>query len=70
MQFLEPWRSVEELPQHLGISKETVYWWLERKKISTHGVGKQWRFKPSEIDGRVCQEGASQDNFSEGHENV
>lgn len=70
MQPVEPWLSVEEIAQHLGISKETVYRWLEKKKIPAHRVGKQWRFKPSEVDEWVRQGGASQDNFSEGNANA
>ena len=27
--------------------------WLEKEKIPAHRVGKQWRFKPSEVDGWV-----------------
>lgn len=47
----------------MGISKETVYRWLEKKKIPAHRVGKQWRFKPSDVDEWVRQGGASQDNL-------
>jgi excisionase family DNA binding protein len=70
MQPVEPWLSVEKIAQHLGISKETIYRWLEKKKIPAHRVGKQWRFKPSEVDEWVRQGGASQGNFSEGHANA
>lgn len=50
MQIIEPWYSVEQIAQHLGISKETIYRWLEKGKIPAHRVGKLWKFKPSEID--------------------
>ncbi len=46
----ERWMSVGEIAKHLGISKETVYRWVEKKKIPTHKVGRQWRFKVSEVD--------------------
>ena len=46
----EKWLSVEEIAEHLGISKETVYRWLERKRIPAHRVGKLWKFKASEVD--------------------
>ncbi|MBD64733.1 MAG: excisionase [Halobacteriovoraceae bacterium] len=46
----ERWLSVDEIAQHLGISKETVYRWLERGKIPAHRVGKLWKFKASEVD--------------------
>jgi excisionase family DNA binding protein len=46
----ERWCSVEQIAEHLGISKETVYRWLEKKKIPAHRVGKLWKFKVSEVD--------------------
>lgn len=50
MQPIEPWYSVEKIASHLGVSKETIYRWLEREKIPAHRVGKLWKFKPSEVD--------------------
>lgn len=44
------WLSVEEIAQYLGVSKETVYRWLDRGAIPSHRIGKLWRFKPSEVD--------------------
>ena len=49
----ERWFSVEEIAKHLGVSKETIYRWLERSRIPSHKVGRQWKFKASEIDGWV-----------------
>lgn len=46
----EPWLSVEEIARHLGISKETVYRWLDRGKVPAHRVGKLWKFKATEVD--------------------
>lgn len=53
MQTVEPWYSVEQIAQHLGISKETIYRWLEKGKIPAHRIGKLWKFKPTEVDGWV-----------------
>lgn len=50
MNGTEKWLSVEEIADHLGISKETVYRWLEKGKIPAHRVGKLWKFRPSEVD--------------------
>ena len=58
----EPWLSVEEIARHLGVSKETIYRWLERQRIPAHRVGKLWRFKPSEVDEWVKRGGAQSDN--------
>ena len=58
---IEPWYSVEEIADHLGISKETVYRWLDRKVIPAHRMGKLWKFKPSEVDEWVKKGGAEVD---------
>ena len=46
----ERWLSVEEIAVHLGVSKETIYRWIEKDKIPAHKVVKQWMFKVSHID--------------------
>lgn len=50
MSEVERWLSVDEIAFHLGISKETVYRWLDKKKIPAHRVGRLWKFKASEVD--------------------
>ena len=59
MTVLEPWLSVEEIARHLGVSKETIYRWLEREVVPAHRMGRLWKFKPSEVDLWVQSGGAS-----------
>jgi len=47
---VERWLSVTEISKHMGISKETVYRWLEKEKIPAHRIGRSWKFKVSEVD--------------------
>ncbi len=61
MQAIEPWYSLEEISRHLGVSKETIYRWLERRTIPAHRMGKLWKFKPSEVDQWVKDGGAGED---------
>jgi len=49
----ERWISIPEVASYLGISKETIYRKLKSKTIPAYKVGKQWRFKISEIDSWV-----------------
>ncbi len=50
LEITDRWLSVIEIAHYLGISKETVYRWIESQKIPAHRIGKQWKFKVSEID--------------------
>lgn len=61
----ERWLSVEEIAAHLGISKETIYRWVEREKIPGHKVGRLWKFKASEVDQWVFNGGAKSKSSEE-----
>jgi excisionase family DNA binding protein len=46
----ERWYSVDEIATHLGIARETVYRWIDRKGLPAHRIGKFWKFKLTEVD--------------------
>ena len=49
----ERWLSVEEIAEHLGISKDTVYTWISKQQMPAHKVGRLWKFKMVEVDNWV-----------------
>lgn len=55
---MERWLSVEEIANHLGVSKETIYRWLDRQKIPANRIGRLWKFKATEVDQWVKNGGA------------
>lgn len=46
----ERWYSVDEIAEHLGISRETLYRWIDHKGLPAHRIGKFWKLKVSEVD--------------------
>lgn len=44
------WLSVDEICAHLGISRDTIYKWIDRKGMPAHRVGRLWKFNKAEID--------------------
>ncbi len=56
----EPWVSVEQVAQHLGVAKDTVYRWREHRGLPAHRVGRLWKFKLSEVDDWVRAGGADE----------
>ena len=50
LEITDRWLSVLEIAHYLGISKETVYRWLDSKKIPANNILKQWKFKTNEVD--------------------
>lgn len=46
----ERWYSVDEIAAHLGVSRETVYRWIDHKGLPAHRIGKFWKLKVTEVD--------------------
>lgn len=46
----ERWLSVDEIAEHLGVSKDTIRKWIRKESIPYHKVGKLYKFKISEVD--------------------
>lgn len=42
--------SLDEASKYLGIKPITLRNWIKLKKIPSHKIGKQWKFKKSELD--------------------
>ena len=49
----ESWVTLEAIAKHLEVSTDTVHRWIRAKKIPVQRVGRQWRFKVSEVDAWV-----------------
>jgi len=53
----EPWVGVDDVAKHLGVAKDSVYRWIERRRLPAHKIGRLWKFKLSEVDSWVRQGG-------------
>ena len=42
--------GVEEVAKHIGVSKDTIRAWAKKETIPFYKVGRQYKFKLSEID--------------------
>lgn len=43
--------NIEEVAEYLGVKPVTVRTWIKKKNgIPAHKIGKQWKFKKSELD--------------------
>lgn len=50
---IEKWISIEEIAEHLDVSKDTIYRWIAKKKMPATKIGRQWKFKLSEVENWV-----------------
>jgi len=46
----ERWLSVDEIAAHLGVNPDTIYKWINRKRLPAHKLGRLWKFLASEVD--------------------
>jgi excisionase family DNA binding protein len=61
----ERWLSVKEIAEHLGVSKESIYNWVNEGKIPAHKIGRFWKFKISEVDESVTKNNTRNDQSKE-----
>lgn len=48
--FEEKWVGIGEVAQHLDVNKDTIRNWIKKTDIPAHRIGRQWKFKLSEVD--------------------
>ncbi|WP_370589932.1 helix-turn-helix domain-containing protein [Undibacterium sp. 14-3-2] len=61
----EPWVSVEQIAEHLGVTRDSIYRWIDRKGLPAHRVGRLWKFQVSEVDDWVRVGGADEEKEHE-----
>lgn len=59
------WLSMAEICQHLGVSNDTVYKWIDKHGMPAHRMGRLWKFKKIEVDGWVMAGGATSEKNNE-----
>jgi excisionase family DNA binding protein len=50
------WLSVDEVAQYLGVKRDTIYKWIQRRRMPAHKVSRLWKFRKQEVDDWVCSE--------------
>lgn len=43
------WVSVDEIA-HLGVQRNTMYKWIDRKSLPGHRIGRLWKIRVNEVD--------------------
>lgn len=60
------WLSVDEIATYLGVKRDTIYKWIERKGMPAHKVGRLWKFQKEEVNEWVRSGEADQESNNNG----
>ena len=52
---VEKWVNLEDIAEHLSVSKDTIRAWMKEGKLPVYRAGKRYKFKISEVDEWVRQ---------------
>lgn len=47
---IEKWSTMKEVQEYLGVGRESIMQWINKRNMPTYKVGRLWKFKLSEID--------------------
>jgi excisionase family DNA binding protein len=47
---VDPWVSVSQIAEHIGVSQDVIYKWIKEKHLPAHRIGKFWKFQMIEVD--------------------
>ena len=62
----EPWVSLDEIAQHMGVSRDTIYRAIDNRGLPAHKIGRLWKFKVSEVDAWVREGNANEESGDKG----
>ena len=58
LELINRWYSLKEICEYLGVSRDTIFKWIDSKNMPAHKMGRQWKFKIDEVDNWI-KSGAS-----------
>ena len=57
---IEKWVTLKEIQAYLGVGRDTILQWIEKREMPAYKVGRLWKFKYSEVDEWVRSGGSDE----------
>ena len=67
---IEKWTNLKDVQAYLGVGRETILQWINKREMPVYKVGRLWKFKLSEVDEWIRSGGACDDESEKDHEEV
>lgn len=59
-EYMNKWIGIEEASDYLGVNKDTIRNWIKKENgIPANKIGRQWKFKRSELDAWIKSGGSA-----------
>jgi len=65
---IEKWSTLKEVQEYLGVGRESILQWINKRNMPAYKVGRLWKFKLSEVDEWIRSGGASDESNTEDKE--
>jgi excisionase family DNA binding protein len=66
---VEKWVSMDFIMEYLDAAREKILTWITTRAMPAHKVGRQWKFKVSEVDEWIRSGGAADKAETDSTEN-
>ena len=64
----ENWSTLKDVQEYLGVGRESILQWINKRNMPANKVGRLWKFKLSEVDEWIRSGGAADDRADENTE--
>ncbi len=55
------WLSVDEITAYLGVGRESIYSWIDKRDLPAHRVDRFWKFQKEDVDNWMKSDKAADD---------
>lgn len=59
---IEKWSTMKEVQEYLGVGRESIVQWINKRNMPAYKVGRLWKFKLSEVDDWIRSGGAAEES--------
>jgi len=56
---------MKEIQEYLGVGRDSILQWIEKKDMPAYKLGRLWKFKLSEVDDWIRSGGADERNSTD-----